>query len=151
VSVRQARTKYNDRGSEEGQQAHRIEEMDRRARRAAERVGDHRCHEESEELRMRPSTAPHAVSETIDAALIAVALPPIVEVADLPPRRGDPNGELREGAPAGGLGWVLVAWPELLAAANQRLGSETSCPFCRRQGRIVKVISVERWRRRSRR
>lgn len=190
--MRQAQTKYNDRGSEEGQEAHRREEADRRERRAAvlegdrrhhensgelrarppttlhavsenlgpalvdpaadERVGDHRCHENSGELRVRPTTAPHAVSETLDAALVdpVVVSAPAVEVVQVPPRRSDPPGA-KAAAPAGGLTWVLVAWPELLAAANQRLGSEARCPFCRREGRIIEVISLERWRRRSRR
>ena len=184
--MRQAQTKYNDRGSEEGQAAHRQEEAARRARRAAlraedrrrrensgellvcpptapqavsetldpalvdrvaaERVGDHRCHENSGELRVRPLTAPHAVLETLDAALAdPVVVPhPAVELVQLPP-------DAKRAAPAGGLTWVLVAWPELLAAAKQRVGSEARCPFCRRQGRIIEVISLERWRRRSRR
>lgn len=46
-----------------------------------------------------------------------------------------------------GLEWVLVAWPELLAAAQGRQGSEATCPFCGRQGRVAQVVSVDEWRR----
>jgi len=136
ASVRRAQSKYNDRDSEEGQAVHRVEEADRRARRSADSVGDHRCREKSGELRARPSTAPHAVSET-DAALIS---PAVIEAPEL------------AGEPAlAHLGWILVAWPQLLAAARLRIGTEASCPFCGRQGRIDEVMSIERWRRRSRR
>ena len=132
--MRRAQSKYNDRDSDEGQAVHRVEEADRRARRSADSVGDHRCREKSGELRARPSTAPLAVSET-DAALVST----VIEAPEL-------------GEPAlGRLEWILVAWPELLAAARLRLGTETSCPFCGRQGRVGEVISIERWRRRSRR
>lgn len=138
--MRGAHTRYNDRGSDEGQQVHRAEEADRRARRSAETVGDHRCHEKSGELRVRPSTAPHAVAETIDAPLINPVVPVI-----------EPS-ELRGVAPASErLEWILVAWPELLEAASRRRSTEASCPFCGRQGRIVEVISVDQWRHRSRR
>lgn len=139
--MRGAHTRYNDRDSDEGQQVHRAEEADRRARRSAETVGDHRCHEKSGELRVRPSTAPHAVAETIDAALINLVVPPVIEASEL----GDvaPASERLE--------WLLVAWPELLEAARRRQGTEASCLFCGRQGRIVEVISVEEWRHRSRR
>jgi len=126
TSVRRAQSKYNDRDSDEGQAVHRVEEADRRARRSADSVGDHRCREKSGELRVPPSTVLHAVWET-DAAL--------VKHSAVPAR----------------LEWILVAWPELLAAARRRLGTETSCPFCGRQGRVVEVMPIERWRRRSRR
>ena len=138
ASVRGAHAKYNDRDSDEGQEVHRLEEADRRARRSAETVGDHRCHEKSGELRVRPSTAPHAVAETLDAALIN-PVPPVSEASEL--RGGAPAPERRE--------WLLVAWPEVLEAARRRQGTEASCPFCGRQGRIVEVISVTEWRRRS--
>lgn len=141
ASVRRAQSKYNDRDSDEGQEVHRVEEADRRARRSADSVGDHRCHEKPRELRVRPSTALHAVSETFDVTLASpVASLPVIEVPEL---HGEPALDRLE--------WVLVAWPELLAAARVRLGTETSCPFCGRQGRVAEVISIERWRRRSRR
>ena len=47
--------------------------------------------------------------------------------------------------------WVLVAGPELLVEAGSRLGTEATCPFCGRRGRIVRVVSLEQWRRRTRR
>lgn len=139
ASVRRAQARYNDRASEEGRQAHRLEEADRRARRSAEVVGDHRCHGKSGELRALPSTAPHAVAEVFNAASVHPVSPP-------------PVREPREGAPAPErLEWVLVAWPELLGAARRRAGTEVRCPFCGRHGRVVEVISIDQWRRRPRR
>jgi hypothetical protein len=145
--VRQAQVRYNDRGSEEGQQAHRLEEAERRARRsAASVVGDHRCPAESGELRAPSSTAPHAVAEVLDAAPVYSAAPPAI---------GAPHDE-REATPVPmpvpvQLQWLLVAWPEVLDAARRRAGSEAGCPFCGRRGRIVEVISIDQWRRRFRR
>ena len=46
--------------------------------------------------------------------------------------------------------WVLVASPGLLRAARGRLGSQASCPFCGRAGRIVRVVSLLQWCRRVR-
>ena len=130
--MRRAQSKYNDRDSNEGQEAHRLEEAERRARHAVRSVGDHRCHEKTRELRVRPSTAPHAVMEIIDASPVSPVPPPPVET--LEPQ----------------LAWVLVAWPEMLETASRRQGTEASCLFCGRQGRIVEVISVEQWRHRRR-
>jgi hypothetical protein len=106
-----------------------------------ESVGDHRCQEKLGELGVRPSTAPHAVTETIDAALSNRVSPPVIEAP-----------ELCSGAPTPDrLEWILVAWPSLLEAASRRKGAEATCPFCGRQGRIVEVISIDQWRRRPRR
>lgn len=127
--MRKAQVRYNDRASDEGREAHRLEEADRRARRSENAVGDHRCHDNSGELRALPSTAPHAVAETLDAA----SVPPVEE------KRAER------------VAWVLVAWPEMLASARRREGTYARCPFCGRQGRVVEVISVEQWRRRPRR
>jgi len=135
--VRQARATYNARDSKEGQEAHRLEEADRRMRRSGAFVGDHRCHMKSGELRVLPSAAPYAGSELLNASAVS---PSSIEAP-----------EWREGVLASGLKWLLVAWPELLAAADRRQGDEASCPFCGRQGRVVEVISIEQWRSSPRR
>lgn len=145
--MRRAQSKYNDRDSNEGQEAHRLEEAERRARHAVRSVGDHRCHEKTRELRVRPSTAPHAVMEIIDASPVSPVPPPPVET--LEPQPCAPANELCE-VPEPQLAWVLVAWPEMLDTASRRQGTEASCLFCGRQGRIVEVISVEQWRHRRR-
>lgn len=142
-SVRQARAKYSARDSDEGLKAHRIEEADRRTRRAAERVGDHRCDLESGDLKLPPSTAPHAATEVSDASLVCPVSPPTLGAFE----QARPPDEPRPSAPMAGLEWVLVAWPELLAAAQGRQGSEATCPFCGRQGRVAQVVSVDEWRR----
>ena len=141
ASVREAHSKYNDRESEEGLENHRVEEADRRARRAADSVGDHRCQEKSVELQVPRMTEARSVTETIDATLAnSVALP----VAEAPALG---NGE----AGSNRIKWVLVAWPELFAAARRRQGTEAGCPFCGRRGEITEVISIDQWRQRPRR
>ena len=125
-SVRQAHANYNDRESPEGMEAHRLEEKDRRDRRARERVGDHRCPEEIGELQVPALAATQAAAE----------------VRDVTPKRA---------ARAAVVEWILVAWPEALEEAQRRLGTEATCPFCGRRGRIVRVVSIEQWRRRTRR
>jgi hypothetical protein len=125
-TVRTARAKYNDRDSPEGLAWHALEERDRKGRRARERVGDHRCPEEAGELRVRASAASQAA----------------VEVRDAPPKRP---------ARASVVDWILVVPLDLLPEAEKRLGTIASCPFCGRRGRIVRVVSLEQWRRRVRR
>ena len=93
------------------------------------------------ELQVPPSTEARAVTETIDATLANPVAPPVAEAPALGNGEGGPNR----------IKWVLVAWPELLTAARRRQGTEASCPFCGRQGRIIEVISVEQWRERPRR
>lgn len=44
--------------------------------------------------------------------------------------------------------WVLVAWPEVLAAAKQLLGSQIMCRCCGRLGRVSEVLELAEWRRR---
>ena len=136
--------KFNDRGSEEGLEVHRLEEQERRDRRVAEleepqeheaegvRVGDHRCHKGSEEITVCPSADSAPAAEVVNAA----ACPPPQTVRS---------------ACAVLVEWVLVAEPGLLAQAQSRLGGEASCPCCARRGRIVRVVEVEQWRRRTRR
>jgi hypothetical protein len=46
------------------------------------------------------------------------------------------------------LEWVLVAWPEVLAAAEQLLGARLACPCCGRRGRVTEVLELAKWRRR---
>lgn len=125
-SARAARAKYNDRGSPEGLAWHALEERERKARRARERVGDHRCPEETGELRVQASAAKQAAEEARDA----------------PPHRP---------ARASVVEWILVVPLELLPKAEGRLGTEASCPFCGCRGRVVRVVSLEQWLRRARR
>jgi hypothetical protein len=47
--------------------------------------------------------------------------------------------------------WILVVPLDLLPEAEKRLGTVASCPFCGRRGRIVRVVSLDQWRRRGRR
>lgn len=133
-SKRSARGKYNDRGSAEGLEVHRLEEADRRSRRAdsGERVGDHRCRVITGALQVPASAAFHAAMEVSDAAS-PLTLEPLRAVSSAAP-----------------LEWTLVAWPEVLAAARRRLGREAVCPFCGRRGRIVRVVTLHEWRRRLR-
>jgi hypothetical protein len=46
------------------------------------------------------------------------------------------------------LEWVLVAWPEVLATAEQLLGAQLVCPCCWRWGRVTEVLELAEWRRR---
>jgi hypothetical protein len=46
------------------------------------------------------------------------------------------------------LEWVLVAWPEVLAAAERMLGEQLGCPCCWRRGRVTEVLELAEWRRR---
>jgi hypothetical protein len=47
------------------------------------------------------------------------------------------------------LQWVLVAWPEVLAAAERLLGAQLVCPCCWRWGRVTEVLELAEWRRRE--
>lgn len=46
------------------------------------------------------------------------------------------------------LEWVLVAWPGLMAIAEQMRGTKVSCPCCGREGRVVQVLELDEWHRR---
>ncbi len=141
-STRRSRAKYNARDTAEGLEAHRVEEAERRARRARERMGDHRCAKETGGLQLPASTAHDVTAEANDAALIP---PDSLSVLDtVEPIRLD-----RE-PPARAVEWVLVAWPELSIAARRRQDTRATCPFCGRRGRIVRVVSLDHWRRRLR-
>jgi hypothetical protein len=124
-SVRAARAKYNDRGTAEGLEWHRLEERERRARRAEERVGDHRCHEQTGELEVQASAARQAAEEACDALPQCPAQASVVE-------------------------WTLVVPVDLLSEAEKRVGTMASCVFCGRHGRIVRAVSLEQWRRQGR-
>jgi len=143
-STQRARTKYNARDTAEGLEAHRLEEAERRERRARERVGDHRCIEEKGELKLDASAAHHAAVEASDDALVPPASPSDLDLGEL-------VGLDKQRQPAHCIEWVLVAWPEFLAAAQERQGTEATCSFCGRRGRIIRVVSLEHWRRRLRR
>lgn len=62
-SLRRARAKYQDRGSKEGREAHRLEERERRKRRAADRVGDQRGPEASGAVCVGELAVPAAITE----------------------------------------------------------------------------------------
>ncbi len=125
-SARAARAKYNARDTPEGLAWHAFEERERKARRAEERVGDHRCPEETGEVRVQASAAKQAVEEACNASPERPERASVVE-------------------------WILVVPLDLLPEAEQRLGTVASCPFCGRRGRIVRVVSLDQWRRRGRR
>jgi len=133
-SVRRAQDKYRARDSREGREAHRLEEADRRARRALARVGDQRCEDEEAGLQPPHSTAEPATTETRNALPAFESL----RTADPPPGDTEPAD------------WVLVVYPGIPEDARPRLGAEASCPFCGRRGRIVLVVSIHEWRRRLR-
>lgn len=113
---------------------HCAEEADRRARRARELefVGDHRCPEEAVGLQVPSLTAQQfPFTQATDAqAGLPVAPPPSLAAAEREP-----------------VEWILVASPELLAGARSREGTEASCPFCGRRGRIGRVVSLAEWKR----
>jgi hypothetical protein len=131
VIVKRARAKYEDRDSEEGQEAHRKEEKERRDRRALERVGDQRCPEEAGDVREGELATNPVVKEATDAQEApAVPVAPVEAAKDPEP-----------------VSWVLVAWPEVLEASRERVGTEARCPYCGRHGRIERVVSPAEWRR----
>lgn len=112
------------RGSHEGRKQHHDEEHRRRKRRREERKAgeggrDRRCGGLEGRLQVLPTAARIAAEE--------------------------PSGDRADSAP---VEWTLVAWPGLLAAAQRLLGTERACPFCKRTGRVARVIALEQWRRR---
>ena len=171
-SVKRAQDKYRGRDSEEGREAHRLEEANRReARRSLENlesVGDHRCRENPGGLEEAAMATKCIASEAVDARaepafpasfegvqegkLAEPAMAAKCVAAEAPGVCAEPAIAVSpEGAQeAKPVEWVLVAWPELLAAARRRLGAEASCPFCGRRGRIARVVCIEEWRRRQR-
>lgn len=132
-SKSRARTKYAARDSPEGLAAHALEEAERRARQAGlvrGSVGDQCLPQETAELQVPALVTPPVATEVPDARLEPAVLPLPVAVVETEPVK-----------------WILVAWPEVLSDARLRLGTEATCPFCGRRGRIVRVISVNEWRR----
>lgn len=117
-SEREKRARREYRDSDEGRKQHRDEEEERRERRRLERVGDRRCAPEGGPIEARAQTAAHQATE----------------------EKSDASREELE--------WVLVAWPEVLAAAVQLVGAQLTCPCCGREGRVVEVLEFAEWRRR---
>jgi hypothetical protein len=151
-SARKARDTYNARDTEEGRLVHCAEEADRRVRRARELVGDHRCREEVVGLQQPSFTAQQfPLLETTDAQSGLPAPPPSLLAAEPEPVAERPHAtplpSARTAAEPEAIEWVLVAWPELLSVARRREGTEASCPFCGRRGRIGRVVSLDEWRR----
>lgn len=142
-STRRARAKYNDRDSDEGREAHRAEEAERRARRARDRVGDHRLQEQAEGLGLTGSAAFQPASESSDVALVSPGSQD-PGVLDLSGPCAEPPTEGPTSMP---VEWVLVVWPGRVRAARRRVGTEATCPFCGRRGRVSCVVSLDRWRR----
>jgi len=137
-SKRRARSKYAARGTEEGLAAHALEESDRRDRQAKARegsVGDQRLPQETGELRVSALVTPYVATEVRDARLEPAVTPLPAVVGEAAPVEMEP------------FEWILVAWPEVLATARRRLGTEASCPFCGRRGRIVRVVTLHEWQR----
>lgn len=115
---RKARKTY--RASLEGQEQHRDEEEERRARRRLEAVGDRRLVLQSSEVQRVDPASPsvHAIEEG----------------------HSEPEEDKEERVE-----WVLVAWPGVLAAAAAMLGAEVECPGCGRRGPVVRVVSLADW------
>lgn len=106
------------------------EESQGRSERAhVERVGDHRFASDLHAVQESLLAMTRVAAEDFDALPEPAVVSPFVAVRET---KGD---------------WILVAWPEALAAARQRLGTEASCPLCGRRGRIVRVVSLDEWRR----
>jgi len=152
-----ARAKYSDRESEEGRETHRLEEAARRDRLAKRRalvqgpgpepVGDHRLPAHTGRLQVPALAARQAAAEARDDAPIAPVDRPRLGVSGLA-SGAEPRAGGAAHSPA--TEWTLVASPELLGAARRRLGTRASCPFCGRHGRVVRVLSLDEWRRRIR-
>jgi hypothetical protein len=69
-----------------------------------------------------------------------------LEVANGAPAGVAATVEVRD-VPRESLQWVAVAWPGLLAQAQQLHGQRWSCSCCGRTGRVVDVVPLEEWRR----
>lgn len=122
---RRARKRY--RRSPEGLEQHRDQEAERRERQQLERVGDRRFEQATDRVQVLAPTAPYARAEKGPSDAPTSQPPPIQ------PRSVEP------------LEWLLVAWPELLAAATQLLGSLVACPRCGRRGVVVRVVPLDGW------
>lgn len=109
------------RKSQAGREQHRDEEAARRAlpRKRAEPVGDRRCPEEEAPVQS-------GVAADVD---------------------DDAAEELGDATPRGETEWVLVAHPELVAAATLLLGTQVACSICHRVGVVVEVVELSEWRR----
>ncbi len=142
ASQRRARRKHNARDTEEGREVHRAEEAERRARRARERVGDNSCAAKTGGVQEPASTTQDVTAEANDDVLIPLDSLSVLDTAE---RIG-----LEREPPVRAVEWVLVAWPELSVAAHRRQDTRSTCPFCGRQGRIVRVVSLDHWRQRLR-
>lgn len=113
--VQRAQQTY--RNSTEGREQHRDEEADRRQRRL-ERVGDRRLEPEHGELEIVSAAAPYALAV---------------------------EGSRDESAEDIELEWLIVAWPGLLAEAEEWLGTRVGCPCCAREGAVVRVVGLDVW------
>lgn len=66
-----------------------------------------------------------------------------------PASSGD-DATAAQAAPDHEFEWTMVAWPDLLAAARERLGTLVACPVCGRSGIVTEVATLDEWYRRSR-
>lgn len=118
---RERRARKHYRNSPEGHEQH-CDEQQRWRERQRERVGDRRLEVDEGQIEMLGNAAPYerAKEEPRDE-----------------PTQAHPTVEPLE--------WLLVAWPELLAAANKQLGLSVACPGCGRRGVVVRVVSLDDW------
>jgi len=113
---RKARLTYRD--SVEGLEQHRDEEERRRGRRQLERVGDRRLEATHGELQIVSAATHYALA--------------VEEI------RNEPIKDIE-------LEWIIVAWPGLLAEAEKWLGTRVECPWCEREGTVVRVVGLDVW------
>lgn len=113
---RKARLTY--RNSVEGLEQHSDEEDARRKRRQLERVGDRRLESAHDELQIVSAAAPYALA--------------VEEIRD------EPSEDVE-------LEWLIVAWPGLLAETEKWLGTRVACPWCGREGTVVRVVGLDVW------
>lgn len=112
------------------------------AERVSLRVGDHRCFDGTNDVALVKTAADQTAAEARNVTLFSSNRPSALEEAHFEEHAPEPEGHTIE--------WVLVAWPELLEAAREREGRQATCSFCGRSGRIVRVVSLDEWRRRLR-
>jgi hypothetical protein len=118
---RERKARKNYRSSPEGREQHN-DEQERWRERQRERVGDRRLEADEGRVEMLGNAAPYERAEE--------------EPGD-EPIQAQPTVEPLE--------WVLVAWPELLAAANRQLGFSVACSGCGRRGVVVRVVPLADW------
>lgn len=111
------------------------ERLARRAYRDSDEGRDQHRDEESrrrDRLRSMGDRRCGTEQDSVEVPVSTVAHPAVEERCD-----DDPQLE-----------WVLVAWPEVLSAAEGLAGLEVRCGCCGRTGRVIEVLVRGSWRRR---